>query len=139
MENYLSLEELSGILPENEKIDFSVPRFNRIVYTTVNGKYLPVAMAKVVKNTISYNIVTDFYIDLGCEYICLVVGRLGALLMPVDVLKHYHKFSGWKIKTAKGKQYWIRGVVRDGVITLTNSIDHSENIDANKYFFPFKG
>ena len=139
LDNHLSLEELSCILPKSEKIDFNIPRINRIVYTTVNGKYLPIAKAKIVKNNISYNIVTDYYIDMGCEYICLVVDRVGVLLMPVDVLKYYHKFSGWKIKTTKGKQYWIRGVVRDRTITLINSIDHSKYIDANKYFYPFKG
>ena len=137
MESHLTIEEISSILPESERINFDVPRVHYIVYTTQSGKYLPVATAKVSKNAFSFNICTDFYISIGCEFVCLVIDRYGALLMPVEVLKRYHQFSGWKLMTKKGKQYWIRGTIRDGIITLTNSLNHSENIAANKYFYPF--
>ena len=138
MENHLSIEELNEILPAEEKIDLKVPRRQYIIYTKVKGEPLPVAMAKIVKNTFLFNIVTDYYNSIGCKHICLVLGREGALLMPIEILTEYNKYSGWKLKSTKGKQYWIRGTIRNGGIKLVCSVDHTKDVVADKYFFQYE-
>ena len=138
---YLSLEQVNRILPENAVIDLSIKHLYRIVYTTVSGTYLPVATSKVTevnrKSKIVYNTVTDFYISLGCKYVCFIVGTKGIILLPIDILKRYNNFSGWKAETKKGRQYWIRGNVEEKSIIFTNSIDYSENVDVTPYFIPY--
>jgi len=137
MGEYLSLEEVSNTLPSEMKIDFRVKRRDYIVYTTAKGELLPIANASLIDNTFMYNICTEYYKKIGCKHIVLVVGKLGIIVIPTDVLLEYNKHAGWKMISTKGKQYWIRGNNRSGTLKLTCSMDHSYDIDATQYFHQF--
>ena len=82
---------------------------------------------------------TDFYISIGCKYVCFIVGTKGIVLIPIDILRRYNKFSGWKRETNKGRQFWVRGVLENDKIIFKNSLDYSENIDVTSYFIPYNG
>lgn len=138
---YLTLEQVNTLLPENLRIDLSVKHIHRVIYTTVNQEYMPVATSRIAVgdsfSRIMYNTITDFYISLGCKFVCFIVGTKGIILLPIDVLKQYNRYSGWKADTKKGRQYWVRGKVMDDAIILTNSNDYSQNVDATPYFIAF--
>ena len=105
---YLTLEEVHNILPDFLKFDLS-ERKERSVYKTIKGKPLPIINSKKYpENYYWYSCITKYFKDLGSEYICFTAGNFGVLVIPIDVVLHYNKFSGWKGESKKGLQYHVR-------------------------------
>ena len=131
---YLSLEEVNDLLPEYLKID-TENRIERSVYKTIEGKPLPVINSKLYpQNYYWYSCVTTYFKNIGAEYICFTVGLYGVLVIPIDIVAHYNRFSGWKGESKKGRQYHVR--IRhspDGTLTFWNFNEPSENIEITKY------
>lgn len=133
-ETYLSLDKVNALLPENLKIDIE-NRLERSVYKTVEGKPLPIINSKLYpQNYYWYSCVTSYFKQIGCEKICFTAGNFGALVIPIDVVLHYNKFSGWKGESNKGRQYHVRIKHNaNDILTFWNFNEPSENIDITQY------
>lgn len=131
---YLTLEEVHGILPDFLKFNLS-ERIERSVYKTIEGKPLPIINSKKYpENYYWYSCITKYFKDLGSEYICFTVGNFGVLVIPIDVVLHYNKFSGWKGESKKGRQYHVRIKHNsDNKMTFWNFNNPDENIDVTQY------
>ena len=131
---YLSLDKVNALLPENLNIDIE-NRLERSVYKTCQGKPLPVINSKLYPDSYYwYSCITTYFKNLGAEFICFTVGNYGILVIPIDIVSHYNRFSGWKGESKKGRQYHVR--IRhseDNVLTFWNFNDPRENIDITKY------
>ena len=137
--SYLNLEEVNSLLPSNLKIN-KEDRLERSVYKTCEGKFLPVVNSKLYpENYYWYSCVTTNFKNIGAEYICFTAGLYGIIVVPIDVVLHYNRFSGWKGESKKGRQYHVR-IKRhqDGALTFWNFNDPNENIDTTKYFIKYE-
>lgn len=136
MENdkYLSLQEVNELLRDNLKIDID-NKFERSIYMTFEGKSLPIINSKLYpENYYWYSSMTLYYKGYGEEYICFTAGLLGILVIPIDVVEHYNKYSGWKGDSKKGRQYHVRIKHNaNNVLTFLNLNEPNENIDISKY------
>lgn len=93
---YLSLEEVNTLLPDNLKID-TENRIDRSVYKTCEGKPLPVINSKLYPQSYYwYSSITTYFKNICAEYICFTAGLHGVLVIPIDIVVHYNRFSGWK-------------------------------------------
>lgn len=106
---FLSVEEVNQLLPPEMKID-GFNKLERSVYATINGKPLPIVNSKYHEkmNCYWYSSVTKYFKEIGAQYICFTVGKLGILLIPIDEVLEYNKHSGWKSESKKGRQYHVR-------------------------------
>lgn len=131
---YLSLDKVNALLPENLKIDIE-NRLERSVYKTVEGKPLPIINSKLYpQNYYWYSCVTSYFKQMGCEQICFTAGNYGVLVIPIEIVLHYNKFSGWKGESKKGRQYHVRIKHNaNDVLTFWNFNEPSENIDITQY------
>lgn len=131
---YLTLEEICNLLPDNLKFD-TTERIERSVYRTVEGKPLPIINSKLYpQNYYWYSCVTSYFKQMGCEQICFTAGNYGILVIPIEVVLHYNKFSGWKGESKKGRQYHVRIKHNaDDVLTFWNFNEPNENIDITQY------
>lgn len=67
------------------------------------------------------------------------IGLNGILIIPIDVVVHYNRFSGWKGEGKKGRQYHVRiKHNQDGTLTFWNFNDPNENIDITQYLIGSK-
>ncbi len=137
-EAYLSIEEVNTLLPNNLKIDIG-NKLERSVYMTYQGKPLPVINSKYYSNQkyYWYSCITKHFKEIGAEFICFTTGNYGILVIPIDIVLHYNRFSGWKGESKKGRQYHVR--IRhdvehnDNTLRFINYNNHTENIDITKY------
>lgn len=134
------LKNLQRFLPDKFKIDFNIPRVERVVYKTVNGYYLPVFTSTVKNKQFSYNICTDFYKKMGCEFMVFVIGDCGLAIVPIEIVRKYNNFGGWKMDTKKGRQFWIRGRYdpERSSIKFVSINCKEEDVDLTPYFIKIK-
>lgn len=135
---YLNLEDVNALLPSNLKIDIE-NRLERSVYKTCEGKPLPVINSKLYpQNYFWYSCITSYFKKIGAEYICFTAGLYGILVVPIDLVLHYNRFSGWKGESKKGRQYHVRiKHNQNGTLTFWNFNDPKENIDITQFFVKF--
>ena len=136
---YLSLDKVNALLPENLNIDIE-NRLERSVYKTCKGKPLPVINSKLYpQNYYWYSCTTTYFKNIGADFICFTIGLNGILIIPIDVVVHYNRFSGWKGEGKKGRQYHVRiKHNQDGTLTFWNFNDPNENIDITQYLIGSK-
>lgn len=136
---YLNLEEVNALLPTNFKID-TENRLERSVYKTCEGKPLPVINSKLYpQNYYWYSCITTHFKNIGAEYICFTVGFFGILLLPIDIVLHYNRLSGWKRDSKNGRQYHVRiKHHKDGHLTFLNYNYPNENIDITQFLIKYE-
>lgn len=133
--NYLSLEEVNNLLPDNLKIDIE-NRLERSIYITKDGKPLPILNSKLYEaDYYWYSSITTYFKKKGAEYICFTAGLNGILVIPIEIVSHYNMFSGWKGEGKKGRQFHVRiKLHEDGSLSFMNFNDPKENIDLTQYY-----
>lgn len=135
MENqtFLSLEQVSDILPDKYKFSPSL-KVERSIYQTHNDTPLAIVNSKLYpNNTYWFSSVTKYFQEKGIETICFVCGNEGILLIPIDIILGYNRYSGWK-DNKKGRSYYVRVKQRGGKYLLYNHNDQSDDIDVSEYF-----
>lgn len=134
-ENFLDLNSVNSLLPSNLKIEIENP-IERSVYKTIEGKPLPIINSKLYPEGFYwYSCITKYFKNIGAEYICFTAGFSGILIIPIDVVLNYNKFSGWKGESKKGRQYHVRiKPDKEGKLHFWNFNDPKENIDLSLYF-----
>lgn len=132
--NFLTLEEVCDLLPDSMKFNPS-KRIERSVYETKEGKPLPIINSRLYpQNFYWYSCVTSHFKAIGAESICFTAGNYGILIIPIDVVLHYNKFSGWKREGGKGRQYHVRiRHTKDNELSFWNFNEPSENINITQY------
>ena len=133
---YLSLDKVNALQPDNLKIDIE-NRLERSVYKTFQGKPIHVIDSKLYhQNYYWYSCTTTYFKNIGADFICFTIGLNGILIIPIDVVVHYNRFSGWKGEGKKGRQYHVRiKHNQDGTLTFWNFNDPKENIDITQYLY----
>lgn len=136
---YLSFEEVCELLPEHLRISAD-SKMERSVYRTKENKPLPIVNSRLYpEHYYWYSCLTKYFKDLGAEYICFTAGNYGILIIPIDVVLHYNKFSGWKGEGKKGRQYHVRIKHNaDNEFTFLNFNEPKENINITKYLIKYK-
>ncbi|MBE6300946.1 MAG: hypothetical protein E7085_03695 [Parabacteroides distasonis] len=132
----LGLRDVNTLLPDNLKID-TEKSIERSVCRTVEGKPLPIVNSKLYPAKYYwYSCITKYFKEIGTEYICFTVGLNGILVIPIDIVLHYNKFSGWKGKYKKGRQYHVRiKCNEDETLNFWNFNDPNENIEVTQYLY----
>ena len=136
---YLDLESVNSLLPDNLKVDTG-NRVERSVYRTISGSPLPIINSKLYPdNYYWYSSITKYFKEIGAEYICFTAGLSGIIILPIDMVLHYNKFSGWKGDSKKGRQYHVRiKLAADGKMHLWNFNNPDVNFEIQSYFYPVK-
>lgn len=136
---YLDLESVNSLLPDNLKID-TKNRVERSVYRTISGSPLPIIKSKLYPNNYYwYSSITKYFKEIGAEYICFTEGLSGIIILPIDIVLQYNKFSGWKGDSKKGRQYHVRiKHTEDGKMHLWNFNNPDVNFDIQSFFYPVK-
>lgn len=93
--------ECYSLLPDNLKIDTG-NRIERSVYRTISSLPLPIINSKLYPdNYYWYSSITKYFKEIGAEYICFTAGLSGIIILPIDMVLQYNKFSGWKGESKK--------------------------------------
>lgn len=139
MENqsFLTLEQVGDILPDDYKFSPS-DKVERSIYKTSDGKLLAIVNSKLYPDkTYWFSSVSKYFKDKGIEKICFVCGNEGVLLIPIDIILEYNKYSGWK-DNKKGRSYYVRVRPRDERLFLFNHNETCDDIDVMDFFIPYK-
>lgn len=128
-ENILSLNEVSGLLPEGYKI---MDKVERSLYTTDGNSVVAIGCSKLYDdNTFWYSLTTDYFVQKGVTMFCLIAGLTGIFFIPKETLQLYGKRSGWK-QQKKGRSYYVRIKLRSNRYYLFSS--EQEDIDITDRF-----
>jgi len=130
--NYLSLEQVNALLPENYKL---LTKTDRGVYSTPSGELVALVNSKTYPSlSLWYSVVTDYYLSIGVTKICFSCSKYGALLVPIEIIKEYNKTSGWK-NLNKGRSYHVRMKIRGKKKEFFLFSTEQKDIDLTQYFF----
>jgi hypothetical protein len=92
--SYLDLESVNSLLPDNLKVDTG-NRIERSVYRTKSGSPLPIINSKLYPEKYYwYSSITKYFKGIGAEYICFTAGLSGIIVLPIDMVLEYNKYSG---------------------------------------------
>jgi len=136
---YLDLESVNSLLPDNLKIDTG-NIVERSAYRTVSGSPLPIINSKLYPdNYYWYSSITKYFKEIGAEYICFTAGLRGIIILPIDMVLQYNKFSGWKGESKKRRRYHVCiKHTEDDNMHLWNFNNPDVNFDIQSYFYPVK-
>ena len=132
---FLSLEQVNSLLSEDNKI-VEEP-VERSVYPWGSNDRIAVLNSKLYPQKYYwFSCVTDYFMEIGLSKVCFICGYEGFCIIPIDIIKKYNKYSGWKANK-KGRSYFVRIRQRNGITYLFADADH-EPIDITQYFTPIK-
>ena len=65
-----------------------------------------------------------------------IIGNYGFAIVPIGIVRKYNNFSGWKLDTKKGRQFWIRGRYdpKQNLIKFVSPNHKGEDVDLTPYF-----
>ena len=127
---YLDFESVNSLRPDTLKGD-TENSVERSVYGTISGSPLPTINTKLYPdNHYWYSSITKYFIEIGAKYICFTAGLSGIIILPIDIVLQYNKFSGWKGESKKGRRYHVRiKLTEDGKMHLWNFNNPDVNFD----------
>lgn len=131
---YLTLEQVNDLLLEDNKINIDSP-IERSVYNWGANDKLAVLLSKLYPQRYYwFSCVTDYFMGIGIEKVCFICGYEGIAIIPINIIKQYNKYSGWK-ENKKGRSYFVRIREREKTIYLFADSDHTPN-DITEFFIP---
>ena len=128
-QNYLSIDEICSLLPS----PLNKITKNRSYFVAEDGTKICIVSSRTYNDKgLWYGIYIDELTNDNINYVCLVAGFEGILLIPLSILAKYAEYADFKIYSNAKKRYFIRVKHDDNKILLFHS--GYNDVDITKYF-----
>lgn len=128
---YLSFEQVKLMLPPQLAVRCRIGR--RSIYKSSNDTIIGFANSKDYGGERWwYSIFVNEWVQLGVKNVCLTLGELGIVILPIEVLSDYAKYADYNDNYADGRRFFIRVKMESGRILLYHS--SQKDVDITSMF-----